>query len=42
MQANHLSWMHDPWEQLNGECVERDVAVAFKALHKAGRTLAQV
>ncbi|MEW5298367.1 MAG: hypothetical protein WDW36_001499 [Sanguina aurantia] len=40
-KANHLSWMHDPWEQLNGECVERDVAVAFKALHKAGRTLAQ-
>ncbi|MEW5308986.1 MAG: hypothetical protein WDW38_000903 [Sanguina aurantia] len=40
-KATHQSWMHDPWDKLNGECVERDVAVAFKTLHKAGRTLAQ-
>ena len=29
-KASHQSWMHDSWEQLNGEVVERDVTNAYK------------
>ncbi len=30
LQANHESWMHDSWEKLDGEAVERDVNTAYK------------
>lgn len=40
-QANHKSWMHDSWEQLNGEVVEREVSNAYKVLYKTGKVLTQ-
>lgn len=36
-RASHKSWMHDSWEHLNGEGVEREVAAAYKTLYKTAK-----
>lgn len=36
-QAHQQEWLHGSWEALDGEAVEKDVAVAHKAVYKAGR-----
>ncbi|EFJ44217.1 dynein heavy chain 2, partial [Volvox carteri f. nagariensis] len=37
----HKSWMHDSWEKLHGETVEREVNNAYKVLYKTGKVYAQ-
>ncbi|KAG2439747.1 hypothetical protein HYH02_010624 [Chlamydomonas schloesseri] len=40
-RALHKSWMHDSWEKLHGETVEREVTNAYKVLHKTARVFGQ-
>ncbi|KAG2485619.1 hypothetical protein HYH03_015682 [Edaphochlamys debaryana] len=37
----HKSWMHDSWEKLHGETVEREVTNAYKVLYKTGKVFQQ-
>ncbi|GLI62391.1 hypothetical protein VaNZ11_005010 [Volvox africanus] len=37
----HKSWMHDSWEKLHGETVEREVNNAYKVLYKTGKVFGQ-
>ncbi|GLC56009.1 hypothetical protein PLESTB_001054700 [Pleodorina starrii] len=37
----HKSWMHDSWEKLHGETVEREVTNAYKVLYKTGKVFGQ-
>ena len=39
-KINHQSWMHDSWEKLNGEQVEREVTGAYKVLYKTSKVFA--
>ena len=40
-KVNKNSWLHDPWEKLNGEVVEREVNNAFKTLYKTAKVFGQ-
>lgn len=37
----HKSWMHDSWEKLHGETVEREVTNAYKVLFKTAKVFGQ-
>jgi hypothetical protein len=37
LQANQKAWMSDPLESIDGEAVEKDVALAYKVLYKMGK-----
>ncbi|KAF6265909.1 dynein heavy chain 2 [Scenedesmus sp. NREL 46B-D3] len=39
-KANQKAWMSGPLEDLNGEAVEKDVALAHKVLYKMGKVFA--
>ncbi|WIA31960.1 hypothetical protein OEZ86_002815 [Tetradesmus obliquus] len=36
-KANQKAWMSDPLESIDGEAVEKDVALAYKVLYKMGK-----